>query len=140
MAIQPRVKKLVETHQKKAENSALPAGSYYAKVDEYIESIDVEVSGGVRQLRSKTAFNKGTFESEFIQPVIADLIKEVENAFHIHDELKGSSCFNLESFPRSAEELEPYGKECIDLLLRIRREEPFRNSLTPTRCKRSGRH
>ena len=28
-------------------------------------------------------------------------------------------CFNLESFPRSAEELEPYEKECIDLL------EPF---------------
>ena len=88
MEIQLRVKKLVETLQNKA-----------------------EVDGGIWQLRSKTAFHKGAFESEFIQPVIGDLINEMENALHIPEELKGFLCFNLESFPRSREELEPYGKE-----------------------------
>ena len=39
MAIQLRVKNLVEIFLKKAENPSLPAGSYYIKVDEYIDRV-----------------------------------------------------------------------------------------------------
>ena len=84
----PRVLTLKDNLQAKIENPAHPPTSYFARVQEFID-IARKSSGGRYKLRSYADFELSDFHTNFVKPVISDLIGEIRNAFDIPEHLLG---------------------------------------------------
>ena len=77
---------LKDNLQAKIENPAHPPTSYFARVQEFID-IARKSSGGRYQIRSYADFKLSDFHTNFVKPVISDLIGKIENASDIPEHL-----------------------------------------------------
>ena len=84
---------LKDNLQAKTENPAHPPTSYFARVKEFIDTAR-KSCGGRYQLRSYADFELSDFHTDFVKPVISDLIGEIENAFGITERLLGFSAID----------------------------------------------
>ena len=96
----------------KAKEPTEPKTSHFAQLQKYLDIASKSAAGRSRT-RSFVEFDVDTFNRSFIQPVIQDLLKEIDTAFDVPEQLKGFIAFDPESIPRDASLLEDYGGENI---------------------------
>ena len=113
--IQNGISKLKSFLADKAKEPSEPKTSHVGQLQKYLDIASKSAAGRSRT-RSFVEFDVDTFNRSFIQPVIRDLLKEIDTAFDVPEHLKGFIAFDPESIPRDASLLEDYGDENISSL------------------------
>ena len=106
---------LKDNLQAKTENPAHLPTSYFARVQEFIDTAR-KSCGGRYQLRSYADFELSDFHTDFVKPVISDLISETEHAFGIPERLLGFSAIDPQAMLSDVIALEKFREQEIKSL------------------------
>ena len=109
------VNTLIEKLKAKQENSALPQGCYYSKLEEFFD-ISSKSEGPRFQTRSDKEFDKENFQQTTIKPFLSSLIEAIENAFDIPHHSKGFMVLDPNSIPLTVDKLNEFGGDGIESL------------------------
>ena len=93
----------------------MPKGSYFGRIQKFI-SIASKSAGGRFTTRSYNEFEIDSFVEKTIKPFLNELMKEIDTAFNIPEELKGFTVLDPASFPTDSADLENFGNEYLETL------------------------